>query len=156
MRSIQNQERVLVKFWNLSKRKAAAIWLDYRGNPIPYKILEPNEGYDVTTYVSHPWIFIDSLTGDRLMANNKFVFYPERWTETKKRLPQEHSHLTQIRILIDIMLPLYSLRDLSLQAVRDSVETKETISQLEVPVSIKTDLLRLFEKKVSTTLRFIS
>uniref|UniRef100_A0A1B6E6K1 von Hippel-Lindau disease tumour suppressor beta domain-containing protein n=1 Tax=Clastoptera arizonana TaxID=38151 RepID=A0A1B6E6K1_9HEMI len=145
--SCESTEKVLLRFWNLSNKTVSVIWLNFKGLYITYKILKPLEFFDANSFVDHPWIFMDIHTGDRLVGNKQCVYYPEPWPEIKRKLPREHMNLTIGRILVSIIWPLYSLRDLCLRAVRDSTEKEETILNLQVPLTVKNDLIQLWETK---------
>ena len=55
-----------VKFINGDKdRNYDVYWIDYGGKPVRYKSLVPGEEYEQSTYVSHPWAFVDN-TGNVL------------------------------------------------------------------------------------------
>uniref|UniRef100_A0A1B6CEA8 von Hippel-Lindau disease tumour suppressor beta domain-containing protein n=1 Tax=Clastoptera arizonana TaxID=38151 RepID=A0A1B6CEA8_9HEMI len=77
LKSQASTEKVLVRFSNLSNRRASVIWMDYNGYPQVYKTLEPYEILDAFTYRTHPWVFQDARTTERLLANKQYVFYPE-------------------------------------------------------------------------------
>ena len=57
--------------------------MNYEGARVKYKTLEPEEFFDVNTYVAHPWLFQDALTHERLNANSKEVFQPNAWYEVR-------------------------------------------------------------------------
>lgn len=57
--------------------------MNYEGARVKYKTLEPEEFFDVNTYVAHPWLFQDALTHERLNANSKDVFQPNAWYEVR-------------------------------------------------------------------------
>ena len=66
----------LVRFLNCTVRRVEVVWLNHEGVGIRYKTLAPEQWVDVNTYVGHPWIFRDSLTGDKLVVQLKEVFEP--------------------------------------------------------------------------------
>ena len=45
--------------------------MNYEGARVKYKTLEPEEFFDVNTFVAHPWLFQDAMTHERLNANSK-------------------------------------------------------------------------------------
>jgi|688.fasta_scaffold313423_1 hypothetical protein len=57
--------------------------MNYEGARVKYKTLEPEEFFDVNTYVAHPWLFQDAMTHERLNANSKDVFQPTAWYEVR-------------------------------------------------------------------------
>ena len=56
-----NGPRTTITFNNLSPEQSAEIyWIDYEGQRIHYKTLEPSASYQQSTYVNHPWEVITS------------------------------------------------------------------------------------------------
>jgi von Hippel-Lindau disease tumor supressor len=52
------------------------LWLNYEGERVRYKTLQPNQFVDVNTFVGHPWIFRDADTGmerDIELKTQKFI-----------------------------------------------------------------------------------
>lgn len=71
-----------VTFVNKTHRKVDVLWLDYNGRRVKYATLGINNNtYEITTYETHPWIFRDSDTGDKLVVQGgQEVYYPVQWT----------------------------------------------------------------------------
>lgn len=52
---------ITVTFINGDKDRAYDIyWIDFNGKPVRYQSLVPGAEYDQSTYVGHPWAFVDS------------------------------------------------------------------------------------------------
>ena len=64
-----------VVFVNKSSRKAAIIWIDFKGNLVKYKVLDPGKQQLMTTYVDHVWLFEDVETGERLITTKRESIY---------------------------------------------------------------------------------
>lgn len=79
IRSRPNKELSFVRFLNLTHRKVEVIWMNFEGVRVRYKILEPQDYFDVNTYVAHPWVFQDSKTHEYLLANLKEIYEPTPW-----------------------------------------------------------------------------
>ena len=78
-----------VRFLNCTLRRVDVVWLNYEGIGIRYRTLAPNQWVDVNTFVGHPWIFRDSITGDKLVVQLKEVFEPPSWRDVDENtLPQ--------------------------------------------------------------------
>ena len=71
----------LVRFVNRTTRKVDVVWLNYEGMGVKYRTLNPGEGVDVNTFVGHPWIFRDNITGEKLVVQANEVFEPEAWAQ---------------------------------------------------------------------------
>lgn len=63
---------VTVRFVNKSGAHRSVMWIDYKGQPVHYKDLNPGESYSQQTYVGHPWMFTDGP------GNCKEMFVPKR------------------------------------------------------------------------------
>ena len=68
-----------VTFTNRSSRNVAVLWLNYQGEPVKYRNLGPGGSYTQQTYVTHPWIVVETDSGSyRLMELNDWpVFFPQ-------------------------------------------------------------------------------
>ena len=55
------------------------LWLIYDGEPVKYHELGPGESYTQQTYVTHPWIVVETDSGRyHLMELNDWpVFFPQ-------------------------------------------------------------------------------
>jgi ATP-dependent Clp protease adapter protein ClpS len=49
-----------VMFTNLTPQNISVFWLDYNGERVAYRTLRSGEGYTQQTYISHPWVIVDS------------------------------------------------------------------------------------------------
>lgn len=84
------------------------------------------------------------MTGERLCANKKEVFLPEAWF---KFINRAESGLVSVgRQEVKIHLPLKSLRDLCLWRITFLVQSKEDLSNLEIPKSLLAELLFVFSQ----------
>lgn len=95
----------------------------------------------VNTFCTHPWIFVCPTTGERLQVNSKDVFYPEAWFKFINKA--EDGLVTVGRQEAIIQLPLKSLRDICLWQLLLLVQSKDDIYALEIPKSLKADLLNV-------------
>ncbi|KAJ9599330.1 hypothetical protein L9F63_010197 [Diploptera punctata] len=150
LKSRSSVHKSFVRFHNKTERKVDVIWINYEGHHIKYKTLLPGSFYDVNTFVTHPWLFIDSETQDRLVVKSKEVFCPEpfrhfRREEVPPRLERTHIHIT---------IPVYSLRQRCLQVLRNNLSQPEDALKLELPVSLQKELADMVRE--STRTRVIS
>jgi len=120
-----------VRFVNCTVRRVDIVWLNYEGIGIKYKTLDPEQCVDVNTFVGHPWIFRDSDTGDKLVVQLKEVYEPVGWVQ--------HDGWPPKRKLVSITIPVYTLRECCIQAVRQLVK-KDEFEKLEIPQVLKEEL----------------
>ena len=128
-----------VRFVNCTPRTVDCIWINYEGRRIKYKTLHEKQYFDVCTFVSHPWIFRDSKTHDKMCvsslenrqqkAQRKDVFMPPDVIE--------NGIFQKKRKIILITLPIYSLKERCFQFLRENLTCD--ISKLEIPLTIKQD-----------------
>lgn len=83
IRSPPSRGLSFVRFYNATQRTVEVIWINYEGVRVKYKTLQPNEFFDVNTYVAHPWMFQDAVTRERLNANSRHVYEPGPWYEVR-------------------------------------------------------------------------
>ena len=56
IRSKQGEIKTSIKFTNHLQENVKVLWVDYEGNEVLYKTLEPDKSYIQQTFVTHPWI----------------------------------------------------------------------------------------------------
>ena len=50
LHSVESEEQFQARFVNTTDRSVEVIWLDFTGQPVTYKILQPDELWVVDTY----------------------------------------------------------------------------------------------------------
>ena len=50
-----------IEFVNASGTTVNVLWLDYQGNRVLYRTLLPSESYVQQTFVTHPWVAVDTM-----------------------------------------------------------------------------------------------
>lgn len=141
LRSRESNIRAFVKFINCSERIVEVHWINYRGTNIHYTTLEPAASVIVNTFVTHPWICLCPETGERLFVNNNDVFLAKPWFNF---ITKSDGLVSVDRQEAKIHIPMKSLRDISMWKVLFMVRTKSDILDLEIPKTLKADLLHLF------------
>ncbi|XP_053354919.1 von Hippel-Lindau disease tumor suppressor [Clarias gariepinus] len=140
VRSLHSDFPVRVLFFNLSSRTVCLLWINFRGDPVSYGNLEPHTGMRMNTFVGHPWMFRDIKTDDPMSVNNKEMYLPKAL---------ENGQVS----VVNITLPVFSLKDRCLQVVRMLVRA-EDFSQLEIARSLQEDLAN--KPSIQSDLRRIS
>lgn len=126
-----------VRFVNKTSYNVDTVWINYEGQRAKYKTLRPNEFVDVNTYVGHPWIFVDSDTGNRMVVQMKEVFEStDGWKPADNVSPQ--------RKVYNITIPMYPLKERCLQYLTKIIK-QENIEALDLPRNIQSDLEERFD-----------
>ncbi|XP_033732285.1 von Hippel-Lindau disease tumor suppressor-like [Pecten maximus] len=137
LRSGRSNVTSFVRFVNRTHRFVDIVWLNYEGARVKYKTLQPGQFVDVNTFVGHPWIFRDSDTGDHLVVQLREVFeMTTGWTPNDGVPPW--------RKVINITIPVYTLKDRSLQVIRSFVN-RDRIPELDLPLELKEEITVMFE-----------
>lgn len=133
VRSTNSNTPVTVVFCNRTPRVVQPIWVDFRGNPKPYSVLQPGTAMKMCTYVGHPWLFREVKTDDPMKVNTKELYLPQAAPPSGNA------------VMVDITLPVYSLKDRALQVIRKLVQPKD-FRRLEIAQCLHEEL----EDKPST------
>jgi von Hippel-Lindau disease tumor supressor len=140
LRSENSLHQSFVSFINNSNRNVDVMWINFEGLLVKYKTLPPGTFFDVNTYATHPWVFLDSETQDKLVVKSKEVFLPEPWNVQYQHLGREELPLMPERIPVYITIPVYPLRQRSLQIVRNNLSQPDDAFKLELPSSLQREV----------------
>ncbi|KAF7711916.1 von Hippel-Lindau disease tumor suppressor [Silurus meridionalis] len=140
VRSLVSHLPAHVLFCNRSTRTVQLLWINFRGQPESYGVLQPRTGRRMNTFVGHPWMFRDAETDDQMLVNNKEMYLPTAL---------ENGQVS----VVNITLPVFSLRERCLQVVRKLVRN-EDFPRLEIARSLQEDLAQ--KPSIGSDLRRIS
>lgn len=143
LRSRSSTEPAFARFVNKTHRWIDVIWINYIGGMEKYGTLSPNQFLDVNTYKSHPWIFVDRFSGERMMAESKTVYYAQSFNDFCLMYPDIAADLRDIRAVrrqVFIHLPLFTLCETSSHVVLNSLRNISDIELLELPFNLRNDL----------------
>ncbi|XP_055383356.1 protein Vhl [Condylostylus longicornis] len=141
LRSKESIHSAFLLFVNTTEREVNVYWVDYQGRFVQYKKLEPGDRTVINTFSTHPWIFRDSNSGERMHAENKEVFWPKPFfsdSHLSNNIPESK------RKQIHIHFPLRSLRENSLWAIAKLIRPTY-IDQLEIPMVLKVELREVYK-----------
>ncbi|XP_015590007.1 von Hippel-Lindau tumor suppressor homolog [Cephus cinctus] len=147
LRSLNNIQISFIRFINTTKRNVGVYWIDYQGQAIRYKVLSYRDHLDVNTFVTHPWIFVDEETRDRFKVNCSEVFFPEAWTTKYQGMRRQDLPSRIDRTYVYITLPLYTLRDLSMRAIKKHLRYDHHAFLLDIPRSLQYELASMPPRK---------
>lgn len=155
-RSRRSNEKAFVRFINGTERDIDIIWINFVGEYIRYNVLSKGTYLDANTYKYHPWIAVDSETKDRLLIGNSFVYNPRTTREyLQERFPgRVIPENFETRVKVYITLPLYSLRQRCLLALRKQIDNIEKVDSLGLPNVLSADLKTMIDQKHVQITRF--
>lgn len=164
-KSKESNIRAFVKFVNTSERDVDVHWLNFRGEKISYSTLPPgchcnvsqvnsemlrgrhqvhrafvifSFSLQINTYVTHPWVFSCSQTGEKLKVNNNDVFFPEPWFKYIKNA--DNGVVSVGRQEVSIHYPLKSLKSICMWDILFLMNTSNEVDDLEIPQSLRSEL----------------
>lgn len=141
LRSEHSTYPLLVQFLNRTGRRVELIWVDYGGHWIRYKVLSPGDHFEIYTFVTHPWVFRDTVTGVRLLAlDYGMVFVPTTHNVQQVCDPEGNMHL--IPTLVSITVPMFGLKDRCLETIQRCIRDKLHVRELVIPQELRDDILR--------------
>lgn len=137
-----SRTRSCLLFINNTQRMVGVFWMDYNGYQVHYRTLRPGMGIEVDTYLTHPWIFRDMTTGERMHAFHNDVYFPElHRVETN---PPDAQRIS-CRREVNIHFPLNSLRTRCLWTLASFFSEKRmrpTVVQ-DLPYILRRDLKKI-------------
>lgn len=125
-----------VRFFNRMHRSIDIYWVDYQGRHVLYGTIAAVEYFDVRTFVTHPWVFRDSETGEKLVTlpDRAYVYYPK---------PNSFDDVARAIIIVSPLLPLKSL---CIQACRQILDKHtDAIEFTSLPLTLRNELKEAME-----------
>lgn len=139
LRSEDSSTSLLVQFLNRTARLVDVIWVDYGGHWIRYKTVHPGDNFETLTFVTHPWVFQDNISGTRLVVVDRGNVFIPRVNDVNIAInPEGHVHF--IPTLVPITLPVFSLRDRCMETVERCLKNKDDATSLEIPEKLIKDI----------------
>lgn len=134
LKSEHAEIRSFVLFKNVTKRTVDIYWVNYSSKFVHYSELAPDAQVPVNTYVTHPWVFIDKKSGERMLVKGKSVYNPDPWYTNI----DANGKLNRIEVRIHY--PLRSLKGICTWNVFSSLQDKHHFIELDVPKTLIDDL----------------
>jgi len=141
VRSMESEIRAFVRFINCSERLVEVHWVNYEGHNVHYTNLKPGKHVTINTFKTHPWIFLDPKTGERLQVAHQDVFQPDAWFKYINSV--RNGAVSVGRQEARIHIKLKSLRELALWRILFLLDSKDDIYTLEIPKTLKADLFHV-------------
>lgn len=135
IRSVSSATRAYIRFSNRTSRPINVWWRDFEGKKKLYTQIKPWQNYHINTFLTHPWQFTDSVTGERYVINNQYTF----------RAPDNVGGM-DFRTNWNITVCVRTLRNTSLLHLAQLVKKPEDVAQLNLPKIIATDLVAVVKK----------
>ena len=126
-----------VAFHNRSSRKVAMFWFNYQGIRVHYGDIRPGDVKYMETFVSHPWEFVDRANNVSMCVNdgNREANAQSRYFFPRESQGPRHA--------VRITCPMYSLRTLSINAIRTLIDRRHIrLDPRHMPEPLIKDVLR--------------
>lgn len=151
LRSSHSIYNAFILFVNKTQRTVGVYWVDYEGKFLRYITLRPDAHTLINTYSTHPWIFKDFYTGERMQTNHNDVYWPKPFINNNgnifnrvRSLPIQLQYLNREEVYIHF--PLRTLRLNALWVVVKNIKSFENINKLDIPNILKNDLKSIFKE----------
>jgi len=153
IRSINNDHVAPVRFVNTTMHQVQLLWINFEGQAVNYGTLSPGDTLAISTFATHPWIFVEAETMERFVVRGKDVFYPEPWflkydgfprSQIPKKIPPE---------LVYITLPMYTLRDIAMRFIKSILYDDNDAYLLDIPKNLQEELATLEPRKNAASRR---
>lgn len=102
-RSVHSIIESPVRFVNLTGRQVDVIWINYRGEEVLQATLMKNNRLDLNTFMTHPWIAVDSQTNERMLLNFRETYFPGE--PEIRRMDFQRRKAYAVRAIVNITLP---------------------------------------------------
>ena len=119
LKSLYSHLKLLVEFKNESDHEIDLFWINFNGKAAEYKkLLSPGDTETVQTFISHPWIARNSVTGRPMILNGQNHFIAklpkslhgqgigEMGVEAKFSNVRDPSVLAKLQASVDKMMPI--------------------------------------------------
>ncbi|XP_052898735.1 protein Vhl [Anopheles moucheti] len=129
LRSEHSEVRAFVLFRNTTVRVVDVYWVNYSSKLIHYTTLQPRAECTVNTYVTHPWVFKDKQSDERMCVGHQPVYMPEPWYISS------YSAGRLIRKEVNIHFPVRTLKENCLWRIVSLLADAEgsALWELEIP-----------------------
>jgi len=163
-RSIRSSHEVIVRFMNKTNKQVSLKWLNFNGDAIEYKQLEPEQSWSARTYITHPWIFTDTATrqnlsiqvpGQKIQIFEAYRFLQKlvnRVTIQQLKLMLEGKAEIGVRIVNTVYPPPHDLRFQAMKVAKQVLEGRsfEEIVSLELPKILESEIVEELGLKLSS------
>ncbi|KAG5305754.1 VHL disease, partial [Acromyrmex insinuator] len=151
-RSLNSQHESFVRFINTTPHTITLYWMDYQGQAIDYGDLSSGDYREINTFYTHPWIFVNKETGDRAKRNRylvgqRDVFFPAPWFLQYRGVTQDKLPQRIERTNVYIVLPMFTLQQLSLRVIKNCLTYDSQAFHLDIPRSLQLELVTMLPKK---------
>ena len=104
LRSVNDLIESPVRFINLTGRQVDVIWINYQGQEVLKASLSRCDNrLDFNTFMTHPWIAVDSKTTERMLLNFKETYFPAQ--PEIRRMDFQRRKAYVLRTQVKITLP---------------------------------------------------
>jgi len=153
-RSHDSNFRIKIQFVNSTRKTVSIRWLDFDGAEVTYSNLQPGARYNVNSFLTHPWVFYDQQTSEKLSVLlcrqrvSKFEASRTIKIYMQRRMIQ-FNHIRAISrgeapltvFIVQPYFPIRSLRHICMKTIRKHLQHVDKINSLEIPENLKSELI---------------
>lgn len=77
IKSDRSVARAFVIFENTTEREVDVYWVDYTSQLVRYRTLSSDDKLKINTFKTHPWVFLDKQSGERMCVDHEEVYWPQ-------------------------------------------------------------------------------
>ncbi|XP_025989396.1 von Hippel-Lindau tumor suppressor homolog [Solenopsis invicta] len=150
LKSLSSQHESFVKFINTTPHTVTLYWMDYQGQAINYGDLSSGDFREINTFQTHPWIFVNKVTGVRYLVNQCDVFFPAPWFRAYRGINPDAFHELPQRIErtnVYIVLPMFTLQQLSMRVIKNCLTYDSQAFLLDIPRSLQYEISTMLPRK---------
>jgi hypothetical protein len=142
LRSRESTTRAFIEFHNKTLHPVDIFWINYTSGTTHYTTVKKGMRAPINTFVSHPWIAVSLKSKERMLLNNNEVFWPQPFfrfiaiRDANFQIKREEANIT---------FGMRSLLNISKDAVVSLFSQRTDIESLQIPKTLKLELLELFK-----------
>lgn len=131
-------ELLKVRFINGCDKPIQILWVTHTGEYQLYATLRTRQFLDVNTYMRHAWVFKETVTGNRVWANNRLYFYGANDFANVKLEDRARSRFSVVLSKARVE----KLEKICINVISRYIKKCTDVKYLEIPTTLKGRLIK--------------